>query len=143
MTRLAWDDRFVVGAAIIDQDHRRLLAEVNALADEVEQGHEAEAGRRFDHLFGLILRHFEREERYLLAHRYPDIETHHRAHAANAEKIATARELFASQLAHGEGQEVVEYLVQWLDRHIRIEDMEYARFLARLPPASARAALAN
>ncbi|MBI4969227.1 MAG: bacteriohemerythrin [Rhodospirillales bacterium] len=143
MARLDWDDTFSVGAAMIDQDHRRLLGELNRLAETVDRGDTKGARDGFDSLFEAILRHFEREERFLLAHRYPDVETHHRTHAFKAEQILTARDLCAARLAHGEGQEVVDYLVEWLERHIRVEDMEYARFLARLPPASARPALAN
>ena len=78
--------------------------------------------------------HFKTEEQYFTHSGYPDVEQHrkiHRDFVATVEE--TARKLTYGQAVYGD--ELLQFLKNWLLNHIRVMDHQYAPFVkARLFP---------
>jgi hemerythrin len=138
MERMAWNDAMSVGAAIIDQDHRSLIDRLNTLDDAVVKADQSAMLDSFQSLFEAIARHFDREEKFLEAHRCPGLGRLRRRHEHLERDLADLRPAFHERLSSGDGAEVVGQLSRWLRDHILVEDMEYARFLNAKPPSSFR-----
>jgi hemerythrin-like metal-binding protein len=137
---MAWNDAMSVGAAMIDQDHRLLIGRLNDLDQAVAQADPAAMHGALQAIFTEIARHFEREETFLDAHRCPELVGHRQRHETFSRQMPSLRFALLNRLASGDGAQVVAHLSHWLNDHILIEDMEYARFLNGKPPGSARAA---
>ena len=77
--RVPWDPHFTVGDAALDDQHKHLLDQCNALADCLEEDNPA-AEKRFDEVFASLMRdaraHFAAEEQRLSACGFPDLDNH-------------------------------------------------------------------
>lgn len=59
---LPWSDSFRVGVAQLDEEHRALVDQINAVCHHLRAGHRREALQAFDNLLAMAARHFENEE---------------------------------------------------------------------------------
>ena len=77
--RLQWNPDYTVGSDSLDDQHRQILAQCNALADcmdETSEAGRAEFDRRFQALMALAQEHFATEEALLTGSGYPALEEH-------------------------------------------------------------------
>lgn len=77
--RVQWDPRFSVGNEIIDNQHIAILAQINVLADCLDDGSEAAEQqflKVFDALKTLAREHFATEETLLASKNYPQLDEH-------------------------------------------------------------------
>ncbi len=76
--RVQWEPRHSVGNEILDDQHRNLLAQCNALADCLDASPEGDRKFRqvFDELLVLAREHFGAEEALLASHGYPELDEH-------------------------------------------------------------------
>ena len=77
--RLQWNPDYTVGSDSLDDQHRQILAQCNALADcmdETSEAGRAEFDRRFQSLMALAQEHFATEEALLTGSGYPALEEH-------------------------------------------------------------------
>ncbi len=77
--RVQWDPSFSVGHALMDEQHRQILAQCNALADlcAADGGNgpaDAEFTQVFERLREAARAHFAAEEALLVAGAYPDLD---------------------------------------------------------------------
>jgi hemerythrin-like metal-binding protein len=77
--RVQWDPRHSVGDETLDDQHKAILAQCNALADcladESEEG-ERKFRQTFDELMLRAREHFAAEETWLAGAGYPDLDEH-------------------------------------------------------------------
>jgi hemerythrin len=122
---LQWTEEMSVGVAALDQDHKELIALINAIA---------ESGPSFAEVFSRLLDyvggHLDREEAYLDSIGYPDYDNHTSAHDALTARMATLMRDHADDALARVDQDIAEFLYDWLKTHIMIEDKKYATFAA-------------
>jgi hemerythrin-like metal-binding protein len=129
MPMFQWDDSLSVGISEIDRQHKQLVEMISKLNDEMRQGKGKEILERI--LAGMVnyaLMHFETEEKYFLTYGYADSESHKKVHCAFVEKVSAFKDQFTSG-RKGMTIEVMDFLMEWLQKHIKGEDKKYAPFL--------------
>jgi hemerythrin len=124
-----WLPAYNVGIATIDEQHQQLVALINQL-------HEALLNRRSKEVMGQILAqltdytevHFVFEEGLMARYDFPGYHSHKQAHDEMRDKV------LALAADHGAGRvvmslTVMEFLREWLSRHILGTDQLYRDFL--------------
>lgn len=124
-----WNESMSVGVPLIDNDHRALIHLINRLHESVS------AGDTYDVLDELLNRlvdyvdiHFMREERVMDACAYPQTPEHKEEHAAFVEFVQELRKKITAQDAQTQAGELADYLKDWLNHHILIQDMAYREY---------------
>ena len=130
MPFLKWTESMSVGVPILDSDHRALFRLVNQLHDHMESGAEdAILGAIFDKLVAYIEFHFTREEKVMQACGFPGLAVHLDEHADFTRYIHELRERYAGAHDPALTQELLEFLKNWLNTHILIQDMAYKPYV--------------
>jgi len=128
MDYISWDDSFLVGVEVFDNDHKYLVKLINNLHSGLMAGFGvSEMTFILDDLVRYTNVHFGREEALMRKHAYPDYEEHRGAHADLVRKLLD----FQSQLASGKkvfSIELMSFLKDWLLTHILKTDMRYSGF---------------
>jgi hemerythrin-like metal-binding protein len=130
MAKLFWSERLSVGVPELDEDHKTLIDIINALRDDAEAG-EASAKRVSKQLNALIRyaeTHFAREERVMSVCGYKALPEHHEEHEDFVAKITEVARRFRDDPEGSKelvGDELLEYLENWLIKHILVVDMDY------------------
>ena len=128
MALIAWTDSLSVRVAEIDNQHRKLIDMLNELNEAMRQG----KGRQ---VIGVILGemveyagiHFQTEEKYFDKYEYPASAEHKKEHSDFVEKVSDFREKFAAEKL-GLSIEVMSFLADWLQNHIKGSDQKYSGF---------------
>jgi hemerythrin len=128
---IEWSDTLSVGIQEIDEQHKVLVDIINELHDAVHQrkGHEA-CGHILNELGEYTRIHFAVEESLMRLLHYPAYEQHKAEHEALISDLSQFLERFKA----GEGLtfELMNFLRQWLTKHIMESDMEYTdHFLSK------------
>lgn len=130
MALIKWSSTLEVGIPEIDEQHKKLVAIVNALHDAMLKGHAREImGKALDEVVDYTVYHFATEERLFGEKKYPRAAAHKQLHD---ELTATAKKLRAD-VASGKSiisHEVMRFLRDWLQDHIMSEDREFGRFVS-------------
>jgi hemerythrin len=126
--RFEWSDAFRVGVMVLDDQHGRLFSLVNSLSERIGktgkiEGHDEQKKE----LLAFARLHFETEEALMESHGYPRREVQRKEHR----DLLVRLERFA-----GEGERrvrpraltAVDYLKDWLIRHVLLEDLKYREF---------------
>jgi hemerythrin len=130
MTWFTWSDDLLTGTDDIDEQHRRLVAMVDEFYAALGR---SDANAALDRLLHGLLEytryHFSTEERYMITHKFPDVEQHVAQHAAFIAKVQDVSDRFTR------GEPVLSfvittYLRDWLSQHILGADKQLGRFLA-------------
>lgn len=130
-----WDDRFSVGHAGIDNDHRRLFHILNRIWTAKETGSRQVVEMALDDLMHYAGSHFAREEIYMDDHGYPERDSHQAAHRSFTERVEALRWEYMHGLRREIHAELLEFLSRWLMDHIATADRGYSRFIAALASA--------
>jgi len=130
MALVAWSPALSVGVARFDKEHQELVKLLNSLHDEMLKGKAKEAlSRILGQLINYTVIHFKNEEDLFRKHAYPDA----RAHTAEHEALKTKAAELEKALKAGTGSlsvETLNFLREWLVRHIQGSDMQYKAFFA-------------
>lgn len=129
VTKFKWGEEYRLDIVEMDGEHQILIEKMNALASLFEgrrSRRPSEVERLYKDLATFTTEHFSHEEDYMQSIRYPDLETHRQIHATLLERV---RE-FGRQIEDGrvDGTELMEFLNDWLMRHILGVDMKYSRY---------------
>ena len=130
MSFMQWKAEYNLGIPSIDQQHRRLVAMINAL----EEGMQTK-GRYTDNILRQIFvelgdytaSHFSYEEMLFDEHGYEDGEAHKQQHMDLLDQVLD----YQMRVEHGGmdvGPELLEFLQNWLRHHILGSDRDYAEF---------------
>lgn len=130
MPLIEWNDELLVGDPVIDEDHRRLAETVNALHENIVQGHSMNrVNAALIELVSHADRHFRHEERLMREKDYPGYEEHKRQHEDLEADIAALLKRFEA----GESLyslRIMDFLADWLLTHIHLSDKALGQYLA-------------
>jgi hemerythrin len=129
MSLITWNDSYSVNIREIDRQHMKLVQIINDL-------NEAMRGGKANDVLAKIIRdlvsytktHFSNEEGYLERYGYPDVSAHKLQHSAFVNKISELSDNFESGRL-GVSIEMMNFLKDWLLKHIKGTDMKYVPFL--------------
>ncbi len=131
MPLIQWTDALSVGHDAIDRDHQRLADTVNGLHEAMLAGQGlGQVSAALDEIVAHAAEHFRREEKIMAEAAYPALAEHKREHEQLVEEIAHLRRRFEA----GESiysLRVLQFLSDWLIRHINATDRLLGEYLAR------------
>jgi|TARA_Y100000310_G_scaffold286289_1_gene310321 hemerythrin len=138
MHKIEWSESFSVGVKTLDDQHKTLIAMINALID-ASDGEDASdvLSASIASMIEYAATHFDEEERLMLEYDYPDYETQRRQHGEFIAKTGEFIERTAKFGADGGlhvssiSDEALDYLQEWWLHHILEEDMEYKSFFKK------------
>ena len=129
MPILEWNEKYSVNIAQIDRQHQKLIGYVNELNDAMRSG----KGRLvLESVLNALIRytqtHFATEEQLLETHCFPDYLNHRHEHQTMTQKVSALQEQYnTGNIATT--IETMNFLREWLDRHILGTDKKYSDFL--------------
>jgi len=128
MAFLSWHERFSVGHAEIDAQHKKLFELVNHFDDVIKMGMTDELGRIMDDLISCTADHFTFEEALMGKVGFPRTSDHVRMHA---ELIKQVQDMRAKMKVggHVSNKSIVRFLADWLTSHVMREDLDYKPYL--------------
>ncbi|MCL2478987.1 MAG: bacteriohemerythrin [Treponema sp.] len=126
-----WDSTLETGYEKVDNQHKQLIAYLNAL---IEASHSGKGDKAvmdtMDFLTGYTIKHFADEEKLQVQYNYPDYLNHKRIHD---EFKITVKGLVERVKKEGPSveimNEVTESLGSWLINHIKGDDFRMAAFI--------------
>jgi hemerythrin-like metal-binding protein len=139
MGELSWSDKYAVGVAGIDDDHKELFAAVKELESAI--GRNADAAETVGLLKRLVdhtCKHFADEEATMREAKYPGLALH----VANHQRLKEKVEAFAarhSQNGAQMNQHALNFLRDWLVFHIENDDQRLGDWLKDRARDAARA----
>jgi len=129
MPLMEWTENLYVEIPRIDQQHKRLVEMLNELHDAVQQKRAKDViGGTLTDLLAYTETHFALEEEYFDKYGYFDAENHKASHQALTEEVRELLVRYKSTDGETLGVEVLEFLKDWLYRHILGADKKYAPF---------------
>jgi hemerythrin len=128
MALIQWNDSFSVNVVEIDRQHQKLVGMLNDLGDAMHQGKSKDVlGKIINGLVDYAVTHFKTEEKYFDQFKYPASNSHKKEHIDFTKKVAEFKAGFdAGKLALS--IEVMNFLSDWLQTHIKGVDKEYGPF---------------
>jgi hemerythrin len=128
MAIIQWNDSLSVNIMEIDSQHQKLIGMINDLDDAMSQGKgKTILGRIIYELVDYTDKHFGLEEKYFNQFGYPEANHHKQAHSVFTKKIATFKNALDKD-KFGLSIEIVEFLSDWLQNHIKTVDKKYETF---------------
>jgi len=129
MSLIQWNDTLCLNISEIDQQHRKLVDMINELNDAMRAAKGKELlGKILSGLVAYAGSHFKTEERIFERLGYPETEKHKAEHAAFVKKVSDFKQGFeAGRL--GVSLQVMTFLSDWLQHHIKGSDKKYVPFL--------------
>lgn len=124
-----WSEEMSVGHPLLDMDHRRLIDIINRLWVADGAGNRQVIEFVLDDLIHYTESHFEREEEILARDAYPDLERHCEIHQDIRLRLEEIRWEYFQGIRHELRGEILEFLKNWLNKHILVEDMRYTPYL--------------
>lgn len=127
-----WNDSFSVGDAMLDQQHQKLLALCNEMAEHVGGTSPVSRTRFHDILNEMALyarQHFQAEEALLKKVAYSDLQAQEHEHQAYDEQIADWS--FDATMGTLNMQDTHAFLSNWWKDHILVSDMKYRPLMER------------
>ncbi len=130
MAFMTWSNEMSVGVAVIDEDHKKLVAMVNELHDGMLAGHAKDAlGHVLDRLIKYTQFHFAREEEMFAKTGYADSSAHKKEHADLVKSVVELQTRFKTASSSTLSMEVMSFLRNWLVNHIQGSDKKYGPHL--------------
>ena len=134
MSFYEWSDGMSVGVALLDSDHRALIGFINDLHDGLESGDEIAAlGETLGRLVAYIEFHFSREEKVMKACGFPHLDAHQDEHEEFTRHIHDVHARYRREADAAMTRGLLDYLKDWLNHHILIQDKAYARYTGMNP----------
>lgn len=129
MPIMSWTDTYSIGIAEIDQQHKKLIDLINALHDAMTKGQaKTVLGKILGDLVSYCNGHFAIEEKLFDKYGYPDAADHKEKHQKMTSKVLALQQQFEQGKATIT-LDVMDFLQQWLHKHILGTDKKYSSFL--------------
>jgi hemerythrin len=130
MPLMTWTDKLSVGVAVLDNDHKKLVALVNELYDAMQAGHgKDKLGRVLGELINYTKEHFAREESFFARTGYPAAAPHKEQHEDLTRQVIEVQQKYAAGNAATLSLDVMHFLRTWLVKHIQGSDQSYRAHL--------------
>jgi hemerythrin len=128
MPLIVWNDNLSIHIGEIDRQHQQLVKLVNELNDAMRQGKGKDVlSKTLSGLITYTATHFGTEERYFNQFEYPATADHKKEHRAFVAKVSNFKEKFEGGRV-GLSIEIMNFLSDWLIKHIQGIDKQYAPF---------------
>jgi hemerythrin len=126
-----WEDRFLIGVPIIDNQHKRLLDKIEFLLSAIsENTGKAEIATIIKFLDSYVYGHFNTEERFMQDFSFPGIDNHKKEHAGFIEKFDDLKKVYYKEGGSKDLAVVIEReLLKWYKEHIVTTDKALGHFL--------------
>jgi len=127
--RIDWMDEYSVGIESIDEQHKKLINLINTLQTIVDYTTSEESEREcLAAVVDYTKTHFVYEEELMRKYGYPDFEAHKAQHQKMIDKV---NDLLAAYEKNPKSamKDALDFLKQWLIRHINGTDKQYSEFL--------------
>jgi hemerythrin len=124
-----WKPEYAVNIISIDAQHQNLFAIGRELYAAMSAGQGTTAiGRILSRLVHYTIVHFAHEERLMKQFHYPDFAAHKAEHdALTAQVVAFQQDFHAGRVALA--LQVLQFLKDWLEKHIKCSDAAFAPYL--------------
>ena len=124
---LVWEEKFSVGFQQIDVEHRILFSLYNQLLSDCERNQGAAViGDSLDKLLAYTKTHFAHEEQILEEKGYSQLSAHKEAHKKLVEQVEALRDRYYTSQDEGVARETMDFVHDWLTKHVLGVDMAYA-----------------
>ncbi len=128
---IEWNDKYNVNISVIDGDHSIFTDIINkAIVAEQHNNSEEKVKDVLKEMTMYALSHFSTEEAYMIEFGYPKLQHHKEEH-----HVFTIRtNAYLNRVINGDYQiagEILEYLKQWLARHIQVTDKKYIDYFGK------------
>ncbi|MCX6627188.1 MAG: bacteriohemerythrin [Candidatus Solibacter sp.] len=124
-----WKSEYTVNIGSIDAQHQNLFAIGRELYAAMSAGQgKSGLGRILARLVQYAAVHFAHEERLLQLHQYPDVARHKAEHDALFKRVVAIQTEFNAGRTNMAVQ-VLQFLKDWLETHIKGSDFAYAPYL--------------
>ena len=123
--KLIWTKQLSVGNAVIDSDHKNLIAIINDIKRVIGTKDHSAISQAFEFLEGWLCVHFKNEEKIALA-AYLDFSKYKQAQHYSLKELQHLRdELVAKQGIWSESatRHYSDFLMRWMNEHINKVDM--------------------
>lgn len=131
MASIRWSEGMSVGVARLDRDHQILIGLINRIDEAGED--ETTRNRVLPEVLAILIAytvfHFEREEKVMRACGYPSIGTHHDEHRALTREVQELQRRYRRGDPELGREEILTFLVGWLNHHILLQDMDYRPYV--------------
>ena len=125
MSLFSWSDKYSVGNAEIDSQHKKLFDILNRLFDICIGKNQVDTGESvIDELESYTDYHFKFEEQHMRDIGYKDIDNHMAGHNFFTHEIMFAKRRNAQDRANTDNK-LIEFLSNWLIQHVTEEDKKY------------------
>lgn len=130
MALIGWKPEYSVDITSIDQQHKKLVDFINELHDAMRDGKGADAlGKVLRGLVDYTKTHFAAEEKLMKEHGYGDFAAHLDQHKDLLKKVEEIADKFEKTKGSGLTIEVMNFLRDWLTKHILGTDKKYVPHL--------------
>jgi hemerythrin len=129
MTEIKWDDGYVVGVTVIDDQHKHFIGLINTLYESLGSKNVKKIPELIKDLSDYAQHHFKTEEDYFDKVHYPDAEVHKAAHRELMAKVNEFSDRRDDPKALG--FDLLYFLEKWLLIHFKGADKKFARFLGQ------------
>lgn len=123
---ISWSLDMTVGVPSLDDEHRLLIAEINALRTASRFANRDAVEKSLARLATFAIKHFHDEESYMAKMRYSRLNEHKDKHDEFTAKIQS----FMSRMNKEDhviiAAESLSFLVDWWTNHILTDDKHYA-----------------
>ena len=133
MPHIEWNDKFSVGHAAIDDQHKKWIDIHNKLHEILISGSPDDVSTStidtLEAMQAYAKKHFAFEEEYLETIAYPD----RRQHSSLHHSFEGIIEGYLDDIKNGTillNSEIMKLLKSWLENHILNEDMKYSGFVS-------------
>ncbi len=128
-----WSEDMSVGNDTIDEQHKKLLGQINVIIDRVSGNgviDEKDVVISLNFFFEYAKQHLAYEEEYMAKGGYPEIEDHKKKHAEFLKKYEEIKQRLdtGNELPDMLLVEIERYLGSWWLGHIGHEDKKYAKY---------------
>jgi hemerythrin len=128
---IEWNEEYSVGISTIDEEHKKFIQIINGVI--AAKQHDIDSDKIEEMLNEIIdyaWKHFRTEESYMIEFNYPEYQYHKEEHYNFIHKMDS----YFSRVASGDYQiaiDILEFLKQWLVKHIYGTDTKYIECFAR------------
>jgi len=125
---IKWSDKYRIGIDIIDNDHKGLFEAVNQLEEKVKfasSGEKIELWNELNYLSIYVNEHFNREEKLMQEHAYPQYREHALMHKKIKRAVFAIRKIYATNSALIDPQKLIAFFSGWLKNHIINDDLSF------------------
>ena len=129
MALITWSDNLSVKVKQFDDQHKKLVDMVNQLFDAMKTGKGNQVmGDILKQLIAYTQTHFAAEERLMQQYGFPEYEAHKKEHNALVVQVLDLQKQFQDGKAVLT-QNVMNFLRDWLSKHIQGVDKKYGVYL--------------